>query len=305
MDRREFLKKSVALGAVAGVSSFLGGIDKIYPEDSNLSLPDMVAIKDGMPDKMFDAGMKVMGGMKRFVKKGQTVLVKPNIGWDVEPERAGNTNPLLVKRIIQHCFEAGAKKVYVFDHTCDYWVSCYKSSGIEKAAKQAGAIVAPGNSKSNYQEVKIPGAKILQTVEVHELLLEADVFINVPILKSHGSSRITVGMKNLMGVVWNRGIYHSTDLHRTIAEFCLYRKPDLNIVDAYYVLKKGGPRGVSVNDVELLKNQIITTDILAADVAATKIFGLDPESIEFIKIANELKIGQMDLNQLKIKKISV
>jgi uncharacterized protein (DUF362 family) len=112
-------------------------------------------------------------------------------------------------------------------------------------------------------------------------------------------------MKNLMGVVWDREFYHSNDLHRTIAEFCLYRKPDLNIVDAYYVLKKYGPRGTSKDDVMLVKNQLISTDIVASDTAAAKIFGMNPEDIQYIKIANDLKIGKMNLNEIKIKKISV
>jgi uncharacterized protein (DUF362 family) len=304
MDRREFIKKTLAAGAFLGISGAIGGIDSMFSDDGN-GTADLVAIKNGEPDKMFDAGIAALGGMKKFVSKGQTVLVKPNIGWDVPPERAGNTNPTLVKRIIEHCLEAGAKKVYVFDHTCDYWENCYKNSGIGNAVKLAGGTMATGHSESNYQDVRIAGAQALKTTKVHELMLEANVFINVPVLKSHGSSRLTIGMKNLMGVVWDREYYHSNDLHRTIAEFCLYRKPDLTVVDAYNVLRKNGPRGVSANDVELVKNQIITTDIVAADVAAAKIFGTDPASIGYIKIANDLKLGKMDLNELKIRKISL
>ncbi|OHD45669.1 MAG: tat (twin-arginine translocation) pathway signal sequence [Spirochaetes bacterium GWD1_27_9] len=306
MDRREFIKKSIALVLGAGLTTFFGGAEKIFSEDNDSNIiPDLVAIKDGEADAMFDAGIKAMGGMEKFVKKGQTVVVKPNIGWNVTPERAGNTNPKLIGRIVSHCLEAGAKKVYVFDNSCDYWNYTYKNSGISDAVKLAGGTIAPGNTESYYQEVRIPKASILKKTKVHELILDCDVLINVPILKHHSSSKLTIAMKNLMGVVWDRGFYHQTDLHKTIAEFCLYRKPDLNIVDAYYVLQKNGPRGVSPDDVALVKNQLISTDIVAIDAAAAKIFGVEPNTIPYIKMAHDLKIGNMNLSQLKIKKISV
>lgn len=304
MDRRDFFKKSLAMGVFTGLAGSFGGISPLFSDEPN-RLPDLVAIRNGEPDAMFDAGMAALGGMQRFVKKGQTVLVKPNIGWNVPPERAGNTNPLLVKRIIEHCLEAGAKRVYVFDHTCDYWESCYKNSGIENAVKLAGGMMVPANSEANYQEVRIAGAEILKTTKVHELMLEANVLINVPILKNHSSSRVTIGMKNFMGAVWDRGFYHNNNLHKTIAEFCLFRKPDLTVIDAYYVLRTRGPRGVSAADVELVKNQIISTDMLAADVAAAKIFGIDPASVGYLQAAKELNLGHYDLDAVNIKRIAL
>ena len=171
----------------------------------------MVAVLGGKPEAMFDLGMQELGGMTSFVKKGQKVVVKPNIGWDRTPEYAANTHPMLVKRVVEHCFSAGAKEVYVFDHTCDNWVNCYKNSGIEKAAKDAGAKVVPAHNESYYQEVAIPSAKILKSAKVHELILEADVFINVPVLKNHESTMMTSAMKGMMGVVWDRGYWHRND----------------------------------------------------------------------------------------------
>ena len=119
----------------------LGGYEKAFAGKrlpSNVDY-DLVAVMGGEPAAMFDMGIQALGGMGAFVKKGQKVLVKPNIGWDVVPEKGGNTNPLLVKRIIEHCYRAGAKEVYVFDNTCDNWIKCYKNSGIEQAVKDAGA----------------------------------------------------------------------------------------------------------------------------------------------------------------------
>jgi uncharacterized protein (DUF362 family) len=233
-------------------------------------------------------------------------LIKPNIGWDVIPELGANTNPLLVKRIIEHCFKAGAKEVYVFDHTCDNWVNTYKNSGIEKIAKSAGAKVVPGNSESYYQQIDIPGGVQLKSAKVHQLLLETDVFINVPVLKNHNSTKMTCCLKNTMGIIWDRGYWHKNNLNQCIADYALYeKKPVLNVVDCYNVMVKNGPQGVSKEDVVQMKSQIITTDWVAGDAAAAKMLGLDPESIDYIPIAHKMGLGNMKLETLNIKRIKM
>jgi uncharacterized protein (DUF362 family) len=301
MNRREFFKKS----SVAGVAAFsyikYGNTNNIFAQTEKPY--DLVAIKGGEPEAMFDKAMQSLGGMKKFVKQNQSVVIKPNIGWNATPERAANTNPKLISQIIKHCYNAGAKKVYVFDHTCDSWQSCYDTSLIEKYAKDAGANVVTGNSESYYHEVNVPKGKILKDAAVHELILESDVFINVPVLKNHGGAGLTISMKNLMGIVWDRRFWHRNDLHQCIADFATYRRPDLNIVDAYNVMKRNGPRGVSVEDVITMKSQIISTDIVAADAAAAKLFGNDPKEFDYIKYAHELGVGNMDLSKLNINRI--
>lgn len=301
MKRRNFISKTIKAGLIAGTGlsmpAYFNSFASNYPFSADY---DLAAIKGGEPDAMFDEAIKALGGMKKFVKKGQTVVVKPNIGWDVEPERAANTNPALVNRIIKQCFDAGAKDVYVFDHTCDNWNKCYSNSGIERAVKDAKGKIVSGANESYYQEVTVSQGKILKKAKVHELILGSDVFINVPILKNHSSADLTIGMKNLMGNVWDRRFWHANNLHQCIADFTSYRKPDLTVVDAYYVLKRNGPRGVSKDDVLTMKSQIVSTDIVAADAAAAKLFGSDPEKVEYIKIAADMKLGTIDLDKLSI-----
>jgi len=304
MKRRDFIRKTVSAGIFTGTALSLGGYGKIFANSVGSALPyDLVAVKDGEPDKMLDKALQALGGIQKFVKKGQTVVVKPNIGWDVTPDRAANTNPILVKRIVEHCMTAGAKEVYIFDNTCDKWTSCYKNSGIEKAAKDAGAKVAPGHSESYYQQVTVANGKNLKDAKVHELILDSDVFINVPVLKSHGSAKLTISMKNLMGIVWDRRFWHRNNLNQCIADFSTFRKPDLNIVDAYNVMTKNGPRGVSKADVLKMQYLIVSDDMVAADAAAAKIFGMEPEDVKYIQIANDMGIGQMDLSKLNISRI--
>ena len=306
MERRRFFK---GLGASLLAGGFLSQMPVNEVLGAAIPLPpeayDMIAVKGGEPDVMFDKAIAAMGGMKRFVKKGQTVVVKPNIGWDVSPQRAGNTNPGLVGRIVKHCLDAGAKEVLVFDNTCDNWVKCYETSGIEAAVKSAGGKVVPGNTESYYKPVQIPNGRSLKEAKVHELLLTADVFINVPVLKHHSSAQMSIAMKNLMGIVWDRRWWHRNNLQQCIADMVTWRKPDLNVIDAYRVMMKNGPRGVSEADVTVMKSLLVSTDIVAADAAAAKLFGNEPADIEHIRIAHEMKLGTMDLKSLNIQRISV
>jgi uncharacterized protein (DUF362 family) len=307
MKRRDFFRKGFSAGVAASAGLAFGNIDKLFavPPKFPMLPYDLVAVRNGEPEAMFDKAIESLGGMGVFVKKDQKVVVKPNIGWDVSPERAGNTNPALIKRIIEHCFGAGAKEVYVFDNTCDDWNKCYKTSGIEDAAKAAGAKVVPGNAESYYQEVDVPKGVKLKKAKVHELILGSDVFINVPVLKHHSSAELSIAMKNLMGVVWDRMYWHRNDLHQCIADYATHRKPDLNVIDGYRVMMKNGPRGVSVNDVVSYKTLILSADIVAADAAATKVFGSEPEDIGYIVKASELGVGTYNLDSLNINRIKL
>lgn len=307
MKRRDFLKKGLGAGVAAGAFLKLGAVgSNALASNSNPTKPyDLVAVMGGEPADMFDKAIAALGGMGKFVKKGQTVVVKPNIGWDTSPERGGNTNPLLIGRIVEHCFQAGAKDVFVFDNTCDEWTRCYKNSGIEDAVKKAGGKLVPGNTENYYKPITIPKGKKLTEAKVHELILNSDVFINVPVLKHHSSAKVTIAMKNLMGIVWDRRYWHRNDLHQCIADFATWRNPDLNIVDAYRVMTRNGPRGVSEADIVIKKSLIVSTDMVAADAAAAKIFGSEPSDIQHIKIAHEMGVGNMNLDELNIERIRV
>jgi uncharacterized protein (DUF362 family) len=308
MKRRRFLRTSLGAGVAAGAMMSLGSIEKAVagkrlPSAANY---DLIAVMGGEPAAMFDMGIQALGGMGAFIGKGQKVLVKPNMGWDVVPEKGADTNPALVRRVIEHCIRAGAKEVYVFDNTCDNWIKCYKNSGIEQAAKDAGAKVVPGNSESYYQEVTIPNGKRLTKTKVHELVLETDVFINVPVLKHHSSARLTGALKNMMGVVWDRGYWHANNLNQCIADYALFsKKPSLNIMDAYNVMMRNGPRGVSVADLSNMKSLMISTDWVAIDAAGAKLMGMEPSSVEHIAIAAGMGIGKMDLSSLNIHRMKM
>jgi uncharacterized protein (DUF362 family) len=306
MKRREFIMKSVAASVVSGTLFSMGKWTPLLGASAKQAGEfDIVAVKDGDPVSMFNAGIAALGGIRSFVKSGQTVVVKPNIGWDASPERAANTNPELVGQIVKSCMDAGARKVMVFDNTCDEWTRCYKNSGIEKAVKDNGGQIVTGKDEGNYRQVEVPRGKTLKSAKVHELILDSDVFINVPVLKNHGGATMSLTMKNLMGVVWDRGFWHKNDLHQCIADFATYCKPHLNVVDGFRVMKRNGPRGVSVADVSEMKYLLIGKDMVAMDTAATKIFGIETERVKHIGIAEELGVGSTNLDSLNIKRISI
>ncbi len=305
MNRRNFVKKSVLFGAVTGAyTSALGMpvLANMKPEVLKGNY-DLVAVRGENMVAMFNRAMQEMGGMSQWVKPGQTVVVKPNIGWDVIPERAANTNPQLVGAIVKQCLDAGARRVNVFDHTCDNWQRSYENSGIEKEVTDAGGRMIPGNFERNYVDVTIPGAKRLKEAKVHQQIIDADVFINVPVLKHHGSTSLTIAMKNLMGIVWDRRFWHRNDLHQCIADFCLYRKPDLNIVDAYLVMTQNGPRGTSTADLVRKNSLLVSSDIVAVDAASSLVFGTQPQDIDYMKIAEQMNIGSTNLSAMNVQRV--
>jgi uncharacterized protein (DUF362 family) len=307
ITRRTFLKKSIIFSLIAagGLKSGLAFPLFSQTSDKILSPYDLVALVNGEPDRMFDRGIAELGGMKLFVHHGDMVVIKPNMSWYADPDQAANTNPLLIKRITEHCFDAGARKVYVFDNILAR--NAYQASGIERAAKDAGAEVVPANVERYFQTVSLPDAKKLQSTKVHELLLQADAFINVPVLKHHGSTHLSLGMKNLMGCVWDRSYFHRNNLDQCIADFVTFKKPTLNVIDAYRVMKNGGPGGRGNSEVLLKKMQILSTDIVAADAAAAaqgQLWGIyGAGDVKYIEYAHQMGLGTADLKELSVRKI--
>ncbi|MBR2298290.1 MAG: DUF362 domain-containing protein [Bacteroidales bacterium] len=310
MKRRDFLRTALA-GAVAGAVKIEGSTILAADKGASTETPnDLVAVMGGEPAELYKKGIEAMGGMKRFVKKGQKVVVKPNIGWDKTPEYAANTNPVLVSEIVKDCLAAGASEVVVFDHTCDEWEGCYKNSGIAEAAEKAGAKVAFAHDEKYYREVELPLAVKMKNPKIHEAIIDCDVWINVPILKNHGGAKMTISMKNYMGIVWDRGYLHRHNLQQCIADATTYEKrPVLNIVDAYRIMTQNGPKGKTTDDVQLAKAIFMSTDIVAVDTAATKFFSqyreMSLDNLPYLSMAQNVKVGTMDIDSLKVARIKL
>ncbi len=314
MKRRDFLIKGAA-GVAA--SAMPWGNSLLAQSAQSEKAPDLVAIYGGSAVEMFEKAIAEMGGMGRFVKKGQTVVLKPNIGWDRTPDYGANTDPDLVGAVAKSCFAAGAKKVLCFDHTCgNDWDNRYKVSGIRDAIEKAGGEMVPGNDASMCIEQEIPKGVSLKKAHVHKLAVNPDVFINIPVLKHHSGAKITAAMKNYMGCIDDRKFWHANNLPQCIADYCTYQKTTLTIIDAYRVMLEHGPRGKDPKFAPVAKYQIISTDIVAADVAAIQIFAsvakqfgmgkpYEVSEIPYVEMAEKLGVGTADLTKLNVRRLTV
>ncbi|MGC8976586.1 MAG: DUF362 domain-containing protein [Candidatus Ratteibacteria bacterium] len=238
-----------------------------------------------------------MGGIGKFVKKGEKVVIKPNIAWNRTPEQGANTHPDVVSAIVKLCKKVGAKEVIIIDNPVNNWNVTYVVSGIKDSVEKAGGILKP---PTEWLRVYI-GGEVLKEAEVLKDVVESDVLIDVPVVKVHGGGVVTIAMKNFMGIVKDRGYFHRTDLHKCIAEITKYILPKtkLIVLDATRIMLTRGPQGPG--ELKELNMVIAGTDIVALDAYGSILLGKKPEQVPHIKIGSEMGLGTMNLDKIKIR----
>jgi uncharacterized protein (DUF362 family) len=260
---------------------------------------DIVVAEGEDPYQNTVKAIEGMGGMKRFVKPGDVVVVKPNMAWDRSPEQAANTNPQVVAALVDLAYKAGAKRVNVFDIPCNDDKRVYERSGIEKAAKAKGAYVYFAN-QWDVVKANFPYKSGMQGWPILRDAIDCDVFINVPILKHHSLAGQTLSMKNLMGVCAGiRGLIH-IDIGPKLVDLADFISPELTVIDATRVLTKHGPSGGNLEDVIMLNKVFAATDPTLADSYACTLRGIDPLSVPSMKAAIERKFGSADVSKAKV-----
>ncbi len=300
ISRRDALKKMGQLGVAALGASLVPAALTTGEAWGTLTSKVCVATGGNVAGRLGRV-LKGCGGIERFVRKGSKVYLKPNIGWAREPQDAANTNPELIEYLIRLCYKAGAKEVKIYENTCDNYVYCFQKSGIKEAAERAGAKLYAADTKQYYTSIAVPKGKALKNVEIVKYLQEADVFINVPIAKTHSAARYTLGMKNMMGVVFDRGQWHKAGLDQCIADFMTVVKPQLTIVDATRILTTGGPKGPG--QVKELNTLVASMDFVAVDAYAATLFGAGGVNVPHIKLAGDMGLGVADLSRVKVVKV--
>jgi uncharacterized protein (DUF362 family) len=246
--------------------------------------------------------LEPLGGISSFVKTGENVVIKPNMAWDRTPAQAANTHPLVVKALVELSLDAGAKKVMVFDRTCNEERRCYVNSGIQEvmAAIKDNRLKFIHPDSRKFIPVNIKRGKAVKRLEIYKDALEADTYINVPVAKHHSLSRLTLGLKNSMGVLGgNRGQMHH-DLGQKLADLATVVRPKLTIIDATRILLRNGPQGGNTDDVKIMDTVIASTDPVACDAYATTLFDLRPDAISSTVAAYELGLGEMELERMQI-----
>lgn len=256
------------------------------------------------PAELTRRAIAAIGGIERFVKKGNEVIIKPNICNAYHgPEYASTTNPEVVAAIVELCLQAGAKRVRVMDFPFGGTAqNAYKTSGIAKAVEAVGGQMEV-MSALKYRTVEIPNAQALNKTDIYGDILSADVVINVPIAKHHSMATLTLGLKNLMGTVKDRGALHARGLPQSIVDLATVVRPQLTVIDAIRILVANGPTGGNLNDVKEMNTVIASADVVAADAYAATLFGLTGADVAYIKLANERGLGTMDLDAIKIEEI--
>lgn len=304
-SRRQFLKSSLISGAAVAT----GSINLLTPNNAfSAEYPDVIVSYGASATDITKAAVEGLGGMQRFVKAGAKVVIKPNMSFSSPPEAASNTNPEVVREVARLCQQAGASRISILDNTLRTPEDCLRMSRIPEYCKDIpNTNVNYVKAQRLFKEVKVPNGKQLKSMEVVNEVLEADVLIAVPVGKSHGSSGVSLSMKGMMGLIYDRISFHSRfDLHESIVDMVTIIKPALVVIDGTRILSTGGPGGPG--EVIPLNLVVASADMVAADaqmVALGTWYGkkFEPNQVKHIKLASERGLGQSDLSKLNIKNI--
>lgn len=269
--------------------------------------PDLVLAK-GDPREATLAALEALGGMKRFVLPGQVVAIKPNASFQSPPDWGATTHPAVLAAVLEACFAAGARRVLVVDHTMLGAERCFERSGTTDAvAGFAKAKLVSLDQEKHYREVEVPAGKALRVTKIPVVLQKADVFINLPTAKSHIATGVSLGLKNLMGLVWDRQTFHNDiDLHQGIADLATLLRPQVTILDAVRILQTGGPTGPG--SVDTFNGIVVGTDPVAVDAFGVGLSSWNnrtykPDQIAYLRHAADHGVGNLDLENLQIVEI--
>jgi uncharacterized protein (DUF362 family) len=321
LERREFLKKAGCwtggialaggLGALAGCghkTAVKSTVKSTAPLAASSPAPpgaaDLAVAEGQSPGAVSRKAVDALGGMGRFVKAGNVVVVKPNASFMDGPQAATSTHPEVVGQVVAMCREAGASQVLVMDHCLRGTPhACFTGNGIGAAVRNAGGEVLAynGGDRGHGVVTAVPGGSTLKQVDVYPEVLDADVVITVPKAKHHGSAGLSLGMKNFIGVVGNMSSLHNSDLHQAIADLNTLVKPTLSVVDASIILLDNGPGGPGTT--RKAGTVIASSDVVAADSYACTLFGMTAADVPYIEYGNRAGLGDVDYNKLRIARV--
>ncbi|WP_232379528.1 DUF362 domain-containing protein [Polyangium fumosum] len=315
ISRREMIERLAAVGLVLGGAGALAkmrfdrgsiaeGPSKDRPQtrdyrlkEAPAELPKLVIAKNAAePEALVRKAIAALGGMNRFISRGDIVVVKPNIGWDRTPIHAANTNPRVVAEVVKLAYDAGAKRVVVTDASCNEPNRCFQRSGIWKAAYDVGAeVVLPAAHR--FRGMRLKG-EVLDEWPVYTPLINADKVINVPIAKHHNLSKYTAAMKNWYGSLGGRRNRLHQNIDVSIADLATFMQPTLTIVDAWRVLVRNGPQGGNIADAKEMRTLLASVDQVAVDAYGCQLIGRTPEEIPYLRMAHERGLGTMHWKDL-------
>jgi uncharacterized protein (DUF362 family) len=320
LNRREALLRVLRLAglgagtAVAGywlstrnsrpTEQLVAGARRDHTISTDPHFPQLAVIHGGEPRQLVQRALIELGGIQRFISRGDVVLVKPNIGWDRTPEQAANTHPEVVSELVRQCWSAGAKKVIVTDMSCNDPRRCFERSGIAALSRSDGAdVILPETDR--FKEVDL-GGDFLQAWPVLQPFLEADKIINVPVAKHHSLTGTTLGIKNWYGILGGRERRHRLHqrIHESLADLADFARPTLTLIDCYRILIRNGPTGGNLEDVLLKKTIVAGTDPVALDAYVAKAYwNLEAAALPYLKLSSQR--GSPQFENLRTQVVSL
>jgi uncharacterized protein (DUF362 family) len=296
MTRREFMKVSAGAALASLLPKFLLGA-------SNSNGP-VIGVAHGEKSKLVRTAVELLGGIKTFVKPGDVVCLKPNLSFASNTDCGATTSPEVVKQMVQLCLDSGASRIFVVDHTIQDATLCVERSRIEEAIIDKKVSLVTLQQERQYTEIAVPGGKELSTIQVPKIIQDADVLINMPTAKSHSATGVSLGIKNLMGLIWDRGYLHRVNLHQAIAELATVIKPHLTVIDATRALTSGGPGGpgktVTLNKV-VAGVDLVAVDSYTVGIAQWYKKSWTGNQVKYIRAAADLGLGEIDTANMQIK----
>ncbi|MFA5032130.1 MAG: DUF362 domain-containing protein [bacterium] len=303
ITRREFLKFGAGMLAISLVPKFISG-----GENKSEKAGPIIAVATGNKTKLVKPALDLIGGIGAFVKQGDRVLLKPNISFASNSEWGATTSVNIVKQITELCLSAGASKIIILDYTIQNAELCTKNSSIMDTQIDKKVSILTPDKERQFVEVNVPNGQELKKVKISRELQKVDKLINIPTAKSHSATGVSLGIKNLMGLVWDRAYFHKVNIHLAVAELLKVIKPDLTIVDATRALTSGGPGGPG-------KTVILNTVIAGIDPVAVDSYtvGITPwydksfrgKDVKYIVEASKLGFGEIETDNMNIRKVDV
>jgi len=300
LTRRQFIKGSLVLMAAPGVVIPPSGVHSAGMDQAKV--PEISISEGGDPFATTVSCIERLGGMSAFVSRSDSVLLKPNIGWDRRVEQGANTHPEVVRAVGEMCLEAGAGRVVILDRTCNDARRSYRNSGIQDMVKifSDRRISLDFVRENRFLKTDIPRGVVIKKWPLYEEALKADVIINIPVAKHHSISRLTLGMKNLMGLMGgNRGLFHS-GIGQKLADLTSVLDPGLTVLDATRIMVRNGPTGGRLEDVKILNRVAASSDPVAIDAYGATLFGVAPGDLSFVTAAYRMGLGEMDLKKVRM-----
>ncbi len=303
ITRRDFLRISAGIAVASLLPRFLFSTEK-----EEITGP-VIGVAHGEKSKLVKSAVDAIGGIDKFIKEGDKVCIKPNISFAANVDCGATTSPEVIKQVVELCLDAGASKVIILDHTIQEAKLCVEKSRVKEAIIDKKRVSLLTLTKERqFTESKVTQGRELKSIKIAKAILSADKLINIPTAKSHSATGVSLGIKNLMGLIWDRGYLHRVNLHRAIAELATVIKPDLTIIDATKALTSGGPGGpgktVKLNIV-IAGADVVAVDSFAVGITQWYDKSFTGKNVKYIVEASKLGLGEIDTGKMQIIKVEV